>query len=61
MPNSNTKKQPMTIVEQYYEDLKFNNSIREIFMNRFVQMFAAYEHFVILPNQVKLIVISIFV
>lgn len=51
MPN--TKKTTLTIQEQYFEDLRLNNSIREIFLNRFVQMFAAYEHFVILPNQVS--------
>ncbi|XP_065078318.1 DENN domain-containing protein 5B isoform X3 [Ochlerotatus camptorhynchus] len=48
---STKQKQPLNTLEQYYEDLRLNNSIREIFLNRFVQMFAAYEHFVILPNQ----------
>ncbi|XP_060588449.1 DENN domain-containing protein 5B-like isoform X3 [Ruditapes philippinarum] len=33
------------------EELKFNNSIREIFLNRFVQMFCWYEEFVILNSQ----------
>lgn len=51
MPN--TRKGPLTPHEQYCEDLRFNNSIREIFLNRFVQIFAAYEHFVVLPNQEK--------
>lgn len=51
MPNS--RKTPLTVHEQYCEDLRLNNSIREIFLNRFVQMFAAYENFVILPNQDK--------
>lgn len=51
MPNS--RKIPLTVHEQYLEDLRLNNSIREIFLNRFVQMFAAYENFVILPNQDK--------
>ncbi|CAL4110696.1 unnamed protein product, partial [Meganyctiphanes norvegica] len=32
------------------EDLKFNNAVRELFLNRFVQMFCAYDHFVIQPN-----------
>ncbi|XP_062711797.1 DENN domain-containing protein 5B isoform X3 [Aedes albopictus] len=50
MPSAK-QKQPLSTLEQYYEDLRLNNSIREIFLNRFVQMFAAYEHFVILPNQ----------
>lgn len=44
---------PLSPHEQYLEDLRFNNAIREIFLNRFVQMFAAYEHFVIQPNQGK--------
>ncbi|XP_058466909.1 DENN domain-containing protein 5B isoform X2 [Malaya genurostris] len=52
MPSAK-QKQPLSTLEQYYEDLKLNNSIREIFLNRFVQMFAAYEQFVILPNQDK--------
>ncbi|XP_049544581.1 DENN domain-containing protein 5A isoform X2 [Anopheles darlingi] len=50
MPNAKLK-QPLSTLEQYYEDLRLNNALREIFLNRFVQMFAAYEHFVILPNQ----------
>ncbi|XP_044737255.1 DENN domain-containing protein 5B isoform X2 [Chrysoperla carnea] len=40
-------------VDQYADDLKFNNIIREIFLNRFVHIFQSYEHFVILPNQDK--------
>jgi hypothetical protein len=39
--------------EQYTEDLRFNNAVREVFLNRFVYMFSAYEHFVIQPNQVS--------
>jgi hypothetical protein len=39
--------------EQYIEDLRFNNAVREVFLNRFVYMFSAYEHFVIQPNQVS--------
>ncbi|KAL1122543.1 hypothetical protein AAG570_002873 [Ranatra chinensis] len=38
---------------EYSRDLKINTAVREIFLNRFVQMFSAYEHFVILPNQDK--------
>ncbi|XP_022243870.1 LOW QUALITY PROTEIN: DENN domain-containing protein 5B-like [Limulus polyphemus] len=37
--------------QQYVEDLKFNNAIREVFLNRFIQMFSSYDHFVIQPNQ----------
>lgn len=44
---------PLSQYERYCEDLRLNNSIREIFLNRFVQMFASYENFVILPNQDK--------
>jgi hypothetical protein len=40
--------------ESYERELRFNNSIREIFLNRFVHIFASYEHFVIQPNQVSL-------
>lgn len=47
------RKGPLSLQERYCEDLRLNNSIREIFLNRFVQMFATYEHFVILPNQDK--------
>ncbi|XP_039428700.1 DENN domain-containing protein 5B isoform X3 [Culex pipiens pallens] len=50
---STKQKTPLTTLEQYYEDLRLNNSIREIFLNRFVQMFAAYEQYVILPNQAR--------
>ena len=38
--------------EEYRETLIFNNAIREIFLNRFVQLFSSYEQFVIIPNQV---------
>uniref|UniRef100_A0A1Y1MV99 UDENN domain-containing protein n=1 Tax=Photinus pyralis TaxID=7054 RepID=A0A1Y1MV99_PHOPY len=37
--------------DSYIEDLRFNNSIREIFLNRFVHIFQSYENFIILPNQ----------
>lgn len=39
--------------ETYERELRLNNSIREIFLNRFVHIFASYEHFVIQPNQVR--------
>lgn len=48
------KKKNLTDDEQYQEDLRFNNAMRETFLNRFVHMFSAYEHFVILPDQVLL-------
>lgn len=40
--------------ESYERELRFNNSIREIFLNRFVHIFTSYEHFVIQPNQVSI-------
>jgi hypothetical protein len=40
--------------EQYAAELRFNNAVREVFLNRFVHIFSAYEHFVIHPNQVNL-------
>jgi tagatose-1,6-bisphosphate aldolase non-catalytic subunit AgaZ/GatZ len=39
--------------DQYVEDLRFNNAVREVFLNRFVYLFSAYEHFVIQPSQVS--------
>ncbi|XP_050714063.1 DENN domain-containing protein 5B-like isoform X2 [Eriocheir sinensis] len=32
------------------DELKFNNAVREVFLNRFIHMFCAYDHFVIQPN-----------
>lgn len=48
--NQNETTQP---TDTYIEDLRFNNSIREIFLNRFVHIFQSYESFVIFPNQDK--------
>ncbi|KAH8252186.1 hypothetical protein KR026_011806 [Drosophila bipectinata] len=48
-----TEKQKLNPVDQYYQDLRINNSLREIFLNRFVHMFHAYEYFVIYPNQAR--------
>ncbi|XP_051168989.1 DENN domain-containing protein 5B isoform X1 [Leptopilina boulardi] len=48
-----TKTQNTTSHEEYQETLIFNNAIREIFMNRFVQLFSSYDHFVIHPSQDK--------
>lgn len=48
-----TKKKNLTDEEQYQEDVRFNSAVRETFLNRFVHMFGAYEHFVILPDQVS--------
>ncbi|XP_055857093.1 DENN domain-containing protein 5B isoform X1 [Episyrphus balteatus] len=44
---------PVSLQEEYNQDQRINNSVREIFLNRFVHMFAAYEYFVIYPNQDK--------
>ncbi|KAJ9601188.1 hypothetical protein L9F63_000656, partial [Diploptera punctata] len=43
----------LTEYEQYIEDLQLNNAVREVFLNRFVSIFSAYEHFVIQPSQDK--------
>ncbi|XP_034238176.1 DENN domain-containing protein 5B isoform X2 [Thrips palmi] len=47
------RSEPKTEQELYADDLRFNNTIREVFLNRFVHIFVAYEKFVILPSQVK--------
>ncbi|KAH8232731.1 hypothetical protein KR038_002052 [Drosophila bunnanda] len=47
------EKPKLSAVDQYYQDLRINNSVREIFLNRFVHMFHAYEYFVIYPNQAR--------
>ncbi|XP_076681665.1 DENN domain containing pinstripe isoform X2 [Andrena cerasifolii] len=49
----NTKERILTAQEEYQETLMFNNAIRENFLNRFVQIFSSYEHFVIQPSQDK--------
>lgn len=40
--------------EDYYKDLRINAELRELFLNRFCQIFLDYEQFVILPNQNKM-------
>lgn len=40
--------------EDYYKDLRINAELREMFLNRFCQIFLDYEQFVILPNQNKI-------
>ncbi|KYQ60182.1 DENN domain-containing protein 5A [Trachymyrmex zeteki] len=52
-PIEDTTEKILTPQEEYQETLIFNNAIREIFLNRFVQMFSSYEHFVIQPSQDK--------
>lgn len=52
MPNQ-LRKSPCTLQERYEDDLRLNNTLREICLNRFVHMFSAYEHFVIHPKQDK--------
>ncbi|EGI61668.1 DENN domain-containing protein 5B [Acromyrmex echinatior] len=52
-PIEDTTEKILTPQEEYQETLIFNNTIREIFLNRFVQMFSSYEHFVIQPSQDK--------
>ncbi|KAH8347509.1 hypothetical protein KR059_011975 [Drosophila kikkawai] len=55
MPASTRRgeKPKLSAVDQYYQDLRINSSVREIFLNRFVHMFHAYEYFVIYPNQAR--------
>ncbi|XP_043268202.1 DENN domain-containing protein 5B isoform X2 [Venturia canescens] len=48
-----TKDRILTTQEEYQETLVFNNAVREIFLNRFVQLFSGYDHFVIHPSQDK--------
>lgn len=38
--------------ETYLKNLRLNNSIREIFCNRFVHMFSSYDHFLSQPHEV---------
>ncbi|XP_018059132.1 PREDICTED: DENN domain-containing protein 5B [Atta colombica] len=52
-PIEDTTEKILMPQEEYQETLIFNNAIREIFLNRFVQMFSSYEHFVIQPSQDK--------
>ncbi|XP_025993189.2 DENN domain-containing protein 5B isoform X1 [Solenopsis invicta] len=52
-PIEDTTEKILTPQEEYQETLIFNNAMREIFLNRFVQMFSSYEHFVIQPSQDK--------
>ncbi|KAL5009858.1 hypothetical protein ScPMuIL_012163 [Solemya velum] len=44
-------KDPTSIPEKDLLDLKFNNAVREIFLNCFVHVFHSYETFVIQPSQ----------
>ncbi|XP_012523776.1 DENN domain-containing protein 5B isoform X1 [Monomorium pharaonis] len=52
-PIEDTTEKILTPQEEYQGTLIFNSAIREIFLNRFVQMFSSYEHFVIQPSQDK--------
>lgn len=58
-PIEDTTEKILTPQEEYQETLIFNSAIREIFLNRFVQMFSSYEHFVIQPSQVQACNVSI--
>lgn len=55
-----TNERIFTPREEYQETLIFNNAVREIFLNRFVQMFSTYEHFVIQPSQVRRVRIKMY-
>lgn len=52
---SDTKPKTLTSHKEYQEILLFNNSVREIFMNWFVQLFSSYEQFIVQPSQVRVI------
>jgi len=39
--------------ETYLANLRINNSIREVFSNRFVHMFSSYDHFLSQPHEVS--------
>lgn len=58
--NSMSDEETSEIREDYREDYRdtmiFNRAVREIFLNRFTQLFAGYEHFVIHPSRVSSIV-----
>ncbi|XP_063616075.1 DENN domain-containing protein 5B [Cydia splendana] len=45
------KRGPLNDEEQYQEDARLNSAVRECFLNRFVNMFLAYENFIIQPDQ----------
>ncbi|ENN76384.1 hypothetical protein YQE_07106, partial [Dendroctonus ponderosae] len=36
--------------DSYLDDMRFNNAVRETFLNRFVHIFQSYENFVIFPT-----------
>lgn len=44
-------KDPIAMSEKDLLDLKFNNAVREIFLNCFVYVFHSYDTFVIQPNE----------
>ena len=46
---------------QLLDTLKFNTAIRELFLHRFVQMFANYENFLILPDTEVIIFFYMFI
>jgi hypothetical protein len=48
--STNTVKQPLAVDEEELVHMQFSACIRELFLQRFVQMFASYEKFVIVPT-----------
>ncbi|EFN80615.1 hypothetical protein EAI_04199 [Harpegnathos saltator] len=52
-----TNENILTPQADYQQSLVFNNAIRKMFLNRLVQMFSSYEHFVIQvrPSQVRVL------
>lgn len=55
LPSKDTKetknKDPTSMNQKEVEDLLFNNTIREVFLNHFLHIFSSYETFVIQPTQ----------
>ncbi|XP_060079678.1 DENN domain-containing protein 5B-like [Ylistrum balloti] len=55
MPSKDSKemgsRDPSSMSVKEIEDLKFNNTVREIFLNHFLHLFSSYDTFVIQPNQ----------
>lgn len=55
MPSKDSRetgsRDPSSMSVKEIEDLKFNNTVREVFLNHFLHLFSSYETFVIQPNQ----------
>lgn len=45
-----------SLSDLYHRNLKLNVALREIFANRFLHMFASYDHFLSQPNEVGVVI-----